>query len=112
MPHNPNYFRYRIREKHRRIFVLTKTQFFFGFLVSLFFSLLFSSYFENYGHLLANYLKNAVLKAIEEQEELVEEDEPPAGSSAKSGPNEKQELPVEERLRRLQSRTEGRTNEK
>ncbi len=100
MYHNPSYDRYRIREKHRRIFVLTKTQFVVGFLVSLFFSIFFSAYFERYGHALVAHTKDLLMQAMQiddspsERELAAQIDEPLLES-----------LTIEERLQRLQART-------
>ena len=101
MHHNPSYDRYRIREKHRRIFVLTKTQFVVGFLVSLFFSIFFSAYFERYGHFLVAHTKELLMQAIQVDEESQSQRE----IAAQISDPILESLTVEERLQRLQART-------
>lgn len=101
MYHNPSYDRYRIREKHRRIFVLTKTQFVVGFLVSLFFSIFFSAYFERYGHVLVAHTKDLLMQALQIEDESQSERE----LAAQLNDPILESLTVEERLQRLQART-------
>ena len=101
MSHNPSYYRYRIREKHRRIFVLTKTQFVVGFLVSLFFSIFFSAYFERYGHFLVAHTKELLLQAFQAADENPSERE----LASQTDDPILESLTIEERLKRLQART-------
>lgn len=101
MYHNPSYDKYRIRERHRRIYVLTKTQMFIGFVVSVFFSIFFGAYFERYGHLLLKHIEGLAASAIEGGSGTLS-----ASDSSAPIPTEKpRPKSIEERLREIEVRS-------
>lgn len=112
---NPSYARYRIREKHRRLYVLTKTQMLFGFIVSVFLSIFFGAYFDKYGHLLVTQLKKVAMNAVKDTtppsaEAAYDSDTPGSSGSAADGgaapQTASQNLTIEERLQLIERRSQ------
>lgn len=118
---NPSYARYRIREKHRRLYVLTKTQMVFGFVVSVVLSIFFGAYFDKYGHLLVTQLKKTAMNAVKDAPAATAgaaDDDPAyaargtlpadkvAGNGARSSEASTANLTIEERLKLIERRSQ------